>query len=98
MPKAPSARPDGRNDCRAMRCVNKDHEAASGVTPRPTTHQGKKLRVSPRDAASTEASSERTYSDIRRWTVMSRGGHFAAMEQPKALVAEIRELFRTLRA
>jgi pimeloyl-ACP methyl ester carboxylesterase len=40
----------------------------------------------------------RTYSDIRRWTVMPRGGHFAAMEQPKALAAEIRELFRPLRA
>src|ERR1700722_19572135 len=24
----------------------------------------------------------RTYSDIRRWSVMSKGGHFAAMEQP----------------
>ena len=31
---------------------------------------------------------ERTYTDIRRWTVMSRGGHFAAMEQPEALAAE----------
>ena len=41
---------------------------------------------------------ERTYSDIRRWTVMTRGGHFAAMEQPKALAAKIRELFRPLRA
>jgi pimeloyl-ACP methyl ester carboxylesterase len=41
---------------------------------------------------------EHTYSDIRRWTVMPRGGHFAAMEQPKALAAEIREFFRPLRA
>jgi pimeloyl-ACP methyl ester carboxylesterase len=40
----------------------------------------------------------RTYTDIRRWTVMPRGGHFAAMEQPQALAAEIRELFRPLRA
>ena len=40
----------------------------------------------------------RTYTDIRRWSVMPRGGHFAAMEQPKALAAEIRELFRPLRA
>ena len=39
----------------------------------------------------------RTYTDIRRWTVMPRGGHFAAMEQPQALAAEIRELFRPLR-
>jgi pimeloyl-ACP methyl ester carboxylesterase len=40
---------------------------------------------------------EKTYSDIRRWTVMSRGGHFAAMEQPEALATEIREFFRPLR-
>lgn len=39
----------------------------------------------------------RTYTDLRRWTVMPRGGHFAAMEQPKALAAEIRALFRPLR-
>ena len=26
----------------------------------------------------------RTYSDIRRWTVMPRGGHFAAMDQPQS--------------
>jgi pimeloyl-ACP methyl ester carboxylesterase len=39
----------------------------------------------------------RTYTDIQRWTVMSRGGHFAAMEQPDALATEIREFFRPLR-
>jgi pimeloyl-ACP methyl ester carboxylesterase len=40
---------------------------------------------------------EKTYKDIRRWTVMPRGGHFAAMEQPEALANEIREFFRPLR-
>jgi pimeloyl-ACP methyl ester carboxylesterase len=39
----------------------------------------------------------RTYADIRRWTVMSRGGHFAAMEQPEALAKEVREFFKPLR-
>ena len=39
---------------------------------------------------------ERRYSDIRRWTVMDRGGHFAAMEQPDALAAEVRAFFRDL--
>ena len=37
------------------------------------------------------------FTDIRRWTVMERGGHFAAMEQPKALASEITEFFRPLR-
>lgn len=41
---------------------------------------------------------ERAYADIRRWTVMPRGGHFAALEQPEALAREIREFFRPLRA
>lgn len=41
---------------------------------------------------------QRTYGDIRRWTVAQRGGHFAAMEQPEVLAHEIREFFRPLRA
>jgi pimeloyl-ACP methyl ester carboxylesterase len=40
---------------------------------------------------------QQTYTDIRRWTVMPRGGHFAAMEQPEALAAEIQAFFRPLR-
>ena len=40
---------------------------------------------------------ERTFTDIRRWSVMERGGHFAAMEQPEALAREVREFFRPLR-
>ncbi|MGA7866794.1 MAG: epoxide hydrolase family protein [Stellaceae bacterium] len=39
----------------------------------------------------------RTYGDIRRWSVMPRGGHFAALEQPEALANEVREFFRPLR-
>jgi microsomal epoxide hydrolase len=35
--------------------------------------------------------------DVRRWTRMPAGGHFAAMEEPEALVAEIRAFFRDLR-
>lgn len=40
---------------------------------------------------------KRMYPDIRRWTVMERGGHFAAMEQPEALANEIVAFFRELR-
>ena len=40
---------------------------------------------------------ETMYTDIRRWTTMARGGHFAAMEQPEALAQEIVEFFRPLR-
>ncbi|MDN8614908.1 epoxide hydrolase family protein [Variovorax ginsengisoli] len=40
----------------------------------------------------------RTFTDIRRWSVMPAGGHFAAMEEPEALAAEIRAFYRPLRA
>jgi len=40
---------------------------------------------------------ELVYTDIRRWTKMAKGGHFAALEQPEALAREIREFFRPLR-
>lgn len=40
---------------------------------------------------------QRVYTNIKRWTVMPKGGHFAALEQPEALAKEIREFFRTLR-
>lgn len=40
---------------------------------------------------------ETVFSDIRRWTVMPKGGHFAAMEQPAALAGEMNAFFRGLR-
>ncbi len=39
---------------------------------------------------------ERVYN-VRRWTVMPAGGHFAALEEPEALAADIRAFFRELR-
>jgi pimeloyl-ACP methyl ester carboxylesterase len=51
----------------------------------------KEIIVPPRELAA------KTYTDIRRWTVMTKGGHFAAMEQPAALAEEIFQFFRSLR-
>jgi pimeloyl-ACP methyl ester carboxylesterase len=39
---------------------------------------------------------ERHY-DIRRWTRVASGGHFAPMEQPDILVDDLRAFFRPLR-
>ena len=39
----------------------------------------------------------KSYTNIQRWTVMKKGGHFAAMEQPAALATEIQDFFRPLR-
>ena len=38
------------------------------------------------------------FFNVQRWSEMPRGGHFAALEEPDALVKEIREFFRTLRS
>jgi microsomal epoxide hydrolase len=35
--------------------------------------------------------------DIRQWSVFESGGHFAALEEPEALVADVRTFFRELR-
>jgi pimeloyl-ACP methyl ester carboxylesterase len=43
------------------------------------------------------AVAERT-TDLRRWTVFDRGGHFAPAERPDAVVDELRAFFRDLRA
>jgi microsomal epoxide hydrolase len=51
----------------------------------------KDIIVPPRSVA------EKTYTNIQRWTEMKKGGHFAAMEQPAALAAEIQHFFRPLR-
>ena len=51
----------------------------------------KEIRRPPRSIA------EKTYTDIRQWTEMPKGGHFAAMEQPEALARDIQEFFRALR-
>jgi microsomal epoxide hydrolase len=39
---------------------------------------------------------ERYYPDVRRWTDLPKGGHFAALEQPEVLVEEVRTFFAGL--
>jgi pimeloyl-ACP methyl ester carboxylesterase len=38
------------------------------------------------------------FFNVQRWTEMPAGGHFAALEEPERLAADIREFFRPLRA
>jgi epoxide hydrolase len=40
---------------------------------------------------------EPRYTDIRHWSEMPKGGHFAAFEQPELFVAEVRKYFGMLR-
>ena len=41
---------------------------------------------------------EAAYTDIRHWSVMAKGWHFAAFEQPALFVDELRNCFRPLRS
>ncbi|WP_306338468.1 epoxide hydrolase family protein [Streptomyces sp. KL118A] len=40
---------------------------------------------------------ERRFPDLRHWNELDKGGHFPALEQPAALVAELRTAFRAFR-
>ena len=66
-------------------------EGGAITVPTGYTEFPKEILSPPRSLA------ERTYVNIQRWTTMSKGGHFAAMEQPEALANEIRDFFRPLR-
>ena len=41
--------------------------------------------------------SEGIYTDIRQWTKMPKGGHFAAFEQPELFVEDVRSFFSRIR-
>jgi pimeloyl-ACP methyl ester carboxylesterase len=66
-------------------------EGAKVETPTGYAAFPKEILRPPRSVA------ERAYANIQRWTVMEKGGHFAALEQPEALAREIRAFFRPLR-
>ena len=51
----------------------------------------------PKDISSPPRRWAERFFDVRRWTEMPRGGHFAAMEEPRLLAEDIREFFRPLR-
>ena len=55
------------------------------------------VAVFPQEIAVPPRSIAQHYYNIQRWTEMNAGGHFAALEQPQALVEDIRAFFRPLR-
>lgn len=56
------------------------------------------MAVFPRELPTPPRSWAERVFDVRRWRSMLAGGHFAALEQPRALAFEIRAFFRPLRA
>ena len=51
----------------------------------------------PREIVRPTRSRAERYYNIQRWSPMPAGGHFAALEQPQALVEDVRAFFRDYR-
>jgi microsomal epoxide hydrolase len=52
----------------------------------------------PKDISSPPREWAERFFNVQRWTEFPNGGHFAALEQPQALVDDLRAFFRPLRA
>lgn len=69
---------------------------------RPGASQGKVevptgVAIFPKDLVRAPREYGERFFDIRRWSELPSGGHFAAMEEPELLARDIREMFRSLR-
>jgi pimeloyl-ACP methyl ester carboxylesterase len=53
--------------------------------------------IFPKDISQPPRQWAERFFNVQRWTEMPAGGHFAAMEEPDRLVADIRAFFRPLR-
>ncbi|MGC4979095.1 epoxide hydrolase family protein [Streptomyces sp. DT193] len=73
------------------------HAAYWGTPPEPSTAPTALAVFPEENFVALRHVAERT-DTIVRWTEFDRGGHFAAMEEPDLLVADIRAFFRQLRA
>ena len=67
-------------------------EAAKNLVGSKTVPAG--FAMFPKDLSSPPREWAERFFRVERWTQMDRGGHFAAMEQPELLAAEIRAFFR----
>jgi pimeloyl-ACP methyl ester carboxylesterase len=64
---------------------------------RPEVEAPTGIAVFPHDVFLVPRAVAEARTDLRRWTVMPRGGHFAPMEEPELLVDDVRAFFRPLR-
>jgi pimeloyl-ACP methyl ester carboxylesterase len=53
--------------------------------------------IFPKDVVLVPRAVVSRHANVRRWTVMPRGGHFAPAEEPELLVDDLRAFFRDLR-
>jgi pimeloyl-ACP methyl ester carboxylesterase len=63
----------------------------------PTIEVPTAYAVFPKELVFLPRSVTARHSDLRRWTVMPRGGHFGPAEEPGLMVEDLRCFFRDLR-
>jgi pimeloyl-ACP methyl ester carboxylesterase len=51
----------------------------------------------PKDLSTPPREWAERFFDVKRWTTMPHGGHFAALEEPDLLVNDVRTFFRPFR-
>lgn len=67
-------------------------------TPAPVVHVPTAHARYPKEVVKPPRSwTQKQYPNMVRWTVMKKGGHFAALEVPDSLIHDAREFFRELR-
>jgi len=66
--------------------------AKSGRVEVPTA-----VAIFPKDIVPAPRDYAARFFNLQRWTEMPRGGHFAALEEPELLAADLRAFFRPLR-
>ena len=83
----------------SIRTYYEGMHAWSEAPPRVEAPVGMALfaKDSPPDISLPRETAERFFSNIRSWTEIPRGGHFAAIEEPELLVGDVRTFFRGLR-
>jgi pimeloyl-ACP methyl ester carboxylesterase len=63
----------------------------------PTLRAPTGIAVFPKELRRVEQSFARQHANLVHWSVMPRGGHFAASEEPQLLIDDLRQFFRPLR-
>jgi microsomal epoxide hydrolase len=77
----------------AMTWIGQKLKEWASMTPVPAA-----FAMYPKDLSSPPREWADRFFDVRRWTEMKSGGHFAALEEPESLAKDVREFFRPFRA
>ncbi|MGI9591641.1 MAG: epoxide hydrolase family protein [Myxococcota bacterium] len=74
----------------------REQRVGGGLEVRPKLEAPLGVASFPKEVVRAPRAWIETKFDVRHWTDMPKGGHFAAMEQPELLVEDIRAFFRSL--